>query len=184
MRAIAQHRADRVVLREMVGESETHTDGGGKLGAIAARPQQPDRRQCNVRRDGMHGAKRMILRKAAALQQEQLLKAFEKIVAFPHVLAAAERVGGHRIGPRCAAQPEIDAAGKQCLQHFEPFGDHERGMVHQHDPARADANPCRCRRDPSDHDLGRGAGDARQIMMLGEPIALVAEPVGKPRQIE
>ena len=40
------------------------------------------------------------------------------------------------------------------------------------------------RRNLPDHDFGRGTGDVREIMVLGDPVALVAEPVGKPRQIE
>ena len=37
----------------------------------------------------------------------------------------------------------------------------------------------RYRRDLADHDVGRGTGDVRQIVVLGDPIARIAEPVGK-----
>ena len=42
----------------------------------------------------------------------------------------------------------------------------------------------RRRRDLADHDLGRGTGDRRQIVMLRHPIAGVAEPFGMRREIE
>ena len=74
--------------------------------------------------------------------------------------------------------------GKQRLQHLEALGDHQRRVVRQHHAAGADAH-ARCRRrDLPDHDFGRGAGDVRQIVVLGDPVALVAETVGEPRQIE
>ena len=155
MRAVALHRADRVVLGEMVGESETHPNRGGELGAVAAGAEKPDRRQRDVRRHGMDVAKRMVRRKAAALHQNELLKALEEIVALARVLPAAQRVRRHRIGSRRAAEPEIDTAGKQRFQHLKSFGDHQRRMVHQHHAAGADAKVCRCRRDLPDHDVGR-----------------------------
>ena len=132
----------------------------------------------------MHVAERMAFGKAAAFQQDQFLKAFEKFVAFARVLPAAQGVRGDRIGAGRAAKPKIDAAGKQRLQHLEALGDHQRRMVHQHHAARTDTNVLRRRRDLPDHDLRRGTGDAREVMMLGEPIALVAKSVRKPRQIE
>ena len=81
MLAIAQHRACRIVIGEMMSEREAHADGGGKFGAVAARTEQPDRRQRHIGRHRAHVAERMAFRKAAALQQQQFLEAFEKIVA-------------------------------------------------------------------------------------------------------
>ncbi len=126
----------------------------------------------------------MSFRETAALEQQQFLEAFEEIVALARILPGAQRVGGDLIGARRAAEPEIDAPGKQRLQHLEALGDHQRRMVRQHHAARADAHMRRYRRDLPDHDFGRGTGDVRQIVVLGDPIALVAEPVGEPRQIE
>ena len=116
MLAIAQHRARGVVIGEMMRKGETHADRGGELGAVAARSEQPDRRQRDVGRHGMDVAERMAFGKAVALEQQQFLKALEKVVAFARVLPAAQRVGGDLIGARRAAEAEIDAAGKQRLQ--------------------------------------------------------------------
>ena len=49
---------------------------------------------------------------------------------------------------------------------------------------RADADVRRRRRDLPDHDFWRRTGDAREVMMFREPVARIAEAVGKPRQIE
>ena len=89
MLAIAQHRARGIVIGEMMGEGETHADGGGELGAVAARSEQPDRRQRDVGRHGVHVAERMAFGKTATLEQQQFLEALEKIVALARVLPGA-----------------------------------------------------------------------------------------------
>ena len=117
----------------------------------------------------MHAAEWVAFGEAVALEQDEFLKAFKKFVAFARVLPSAQSVRGDRVGPRRAAKPEIDAAGEQRLKDFEAFGDHERSVIDQHDAAGADTNVLCRRRDLTDHDLGRGTCDAREIMMLGEP---------------
>ncbi len=132
----------------------------------------------------MHVAERVIFREAAALEQQQFLKPFEKLIALPRILPGAQGVGRDLIGAGRAAEPEIDAAGKQRLEHLEALRDHQRCVVRQHHATRADPQMRGDRGDLPDHDFGCGTGDVRQIVMLGNPVALVAEPVGKPRQIE
>ncbi len=138
--AIAQHRGDRVVIGEMMREGKPGADHGGELRAVAARAEQPDRRQRDVLRHGAHVAERMAFRKGVALEQQQLLEALQEIVVVAGILAPPQRVGGHGIGAGRAADAEIDAAGKQRLQHLEALGDHQRRMVGQHDAAGADAD--------------------------------------------
>ena len=57
----------------------------------------------------------MFGRKAAALQQHELLEALQEVVAFARILASPQRIGGNRVGAGRPAEPEIDAAGKQAL---------------------------------------------------------------------
>jgi hypothetical protein len=57
-------------------------------------------------------------------------------------------------------------------------------MVRQHHAAGADPHVFRHGRDLADHDLGRRARDRGQVVMLRDPIARVAEPVGELRKIE
>jgi hypothetical protein len=72
----------------------------------------------------------------------------------------------------------------QSLQYSEGLGYLQRGVVGEHDPAGADPDPLGHVRDVPDHDLRRGAGDAGQVVVLGEPVTLVAEPVGEPSQVK
>ncbi len=110
--AVAQHRGDRVIVRKMMREREPGADHAGKLCAVAARAEQPDRRQRTVGRHRMHVAERMTLRKGVALEQDQFLKALQEIVVGALLLPAAQRIRRHRIGARRAAEAEIDAAGE------------------------------------------------------------------------
>jgi hypothetical protein len=129
-------------------------------------------------------AERVPIGKAAALDQHQFLEPLEEIVVVADVLAAAQRHRGDGIGARRAADAEIDAARKQRLQGVEAFRHRERRMVGQHDATGADADARRRRRDLADHDVRRRTRHRRQAMMLGDPVAGVAEPVGKPGEID
>jgi hypothetical protein len=66
----------------------------------------------------------MILRKTTALEQQQFLKALEEFIAGARILTGTQRVRSDRIGSRCAAQPEIDAAWEQRFQHLETLSHH------------------------------------------------------------
>ena len=96
----------------MVRKSEPDPARRRELGAVAARAEQPNRRQCDVARDCAQIAERMTLREAAMLKQQQFLKAFKKFIAGARVLPGAQRIGRDWIGPGGAAEPEIDPAGK------------------------------------------------------------------------
>ena len=68
------------------------------------------------------------------------MQPLEEIVALALIEPAAQRIGGGAVGARGAAETEIDAAGKQRLQHLEALGDDQRRVVRQHHAARADAD--------------------------------------------
>ena len=68
--------------------------------------------------------------------------------------------------------------GVQGLVGAELFGDHQRRMIGQHDPARADPNAFGRPGDLADHHGGRGTGDARHVVVLGDPEPLEPQPVG------
>ena len=69
-------------------------------------------------------------------------------------------------------------------QGAELFGDHQRRVVRQHDAAGADADMAGPGRDMGERHGGRRAGDARQIVMLGHPIAPVAQRLDMAREVE
>jgi len=91
--------------------------------------------------------------------------------------------GGH-IGAGGAAQTQIDAVGEQGGEGAELFGNHQRRMVRQHDPARTDADGAGPGGDMADHDGSGGRGDARHVVMLGQPEAVIALGFGQLSEVE
>jgi hypothetical protein len=79
-----------------------------------------------------------------------------------------------------APDAEIDPAGVEGFERAELLGDDERRVVRQHHPAGADADGLRASGDMPDEDGGRRASDARYVVMLGEPEAVVAPRFGVP----
>ena len=155
-----------------------------QLRTIAAGAEQPNRRKLHILRHGAHSAKRVAFGEGAVFEQQQLLKALQKIVIAPSVLASPQRIGGDGVGAWGAAQPKVDAPREECFQHLEPFGHHERRVVRQHHAAGTHAHPFGGCRNLPDHDVGGGACNRRQVVMLGDPRAREAEMVRKPREIE
>ena len=91
-----------------------------------------------------------------------------------------------RIGQaaRRLADAEIDAAGREVLQHAEGFRNLERAVVLQHHAAGSDPDAPGDGEQISAHDLRRGAGEKRRGVMLGDPEAFVAEIVGAPGELD
>ena len=121
---IEPHRFCSVERRKVVREGKCRADVTCKLRAVVRRAQQIDRRQRHIRRHRAHVVKRVASRKGARFQQHQFVEAIEKIVFVADALAAAQRIGGRRVSAGRAAKPQIDAAGKECLQNLEALGDH------------------------------------------------------------
>ncbi len=124
----------------MMRKRKTHPDLRGELGRIVAGAEQPDRRQRRIVRHRHHIVVRVAGREIAGLPQGQLMQPLQKIVALAAIEPAAQRVGRGAVGAGRAAKAEIDAAGKQRLQHLEALGDDQRRVVGQHHPAGADAD--------------------------------------------
>ena len=165
-------------------EGKAHPDLRRQFRRIVAGAEQPDRRQRAVVRHRHHIVVGMAGRKAAGLPQDQFLQPFEEIVALAAVEPAAQRMRGGAVGARRAAEAEIDAAGKQRFQHLEAFGHHQRRMVGQHHPAGTDPDVPGHRRDLPDHQVGRGARHRGEVVMLGQPVADIAQAIGMARQID
>jgi hypothetical protein len=85
-----------------------------------------------------------------------------------------QRVQGELIGSRRAAKPEVDSARKQSRERSELLGDNVRRVVGKHDAARPDPDGRRPLGEMSEHNRRRGAGDARHIVMFGDPDAPIA----------
>ena len=74
--------------------------------------------------------------------------------------------------------------GIERLERAELLRDHERRVVRQHDPAGTDADRRGARGEVADDDGRRGARDARHVVVLGDPVARVAEPLGVAGEVE
>ena len=80
---------------------------------------------------------------------------------------------------RGAPEAEVDAVAMQGDERTELLGDHEGGVVGQHDAPRAHPDVCGRRRDRRDENGGGGARDSGHPVVLGHPEAPVAQAVGE-----
>ena len=87
---------------------------------------------------------------------------------------APQRHPGPLVGPRRAAEPEVDPARVQRRQRPELLGDHQRRVVGQHDPAGAEPDRLGVGGDVGDQHRRRRGGDRRDVVVLGVPDPPVA----------
>ena len=164
--------------RKMRGEGERQTEDRGELGAIGARPEDPDRDLEPGAGNRLHG----LVWFGGLEVAHQLDDILGKLVAAEE--GSAHRPGGDLVRPGGAAEAQLDPSGMQRGEGAELFGDHQRGVVRQHDAAGADADAGRAGGDMGERHRGRRAGDAGQVVMLGHPVAPVAEPLDMAREVE
>src|SRR5438552_18850483 len=81
-------------------------------------------------------------------------------------------------------ETQIDPTRVKRAERPELLGDDERSVVRQHDAARAHSYDGGARSDVGDGDGRRRAGDARHVVVLGQPEASVPPPLDMTRQIE
>jgi hypothetical protein len=165
-------------------EGKSRADRGRELGAVIARPQKKERRQGDAGGHRIHARKRMAVGKALILDQQHFLQALEEVVVVADILPPPQGDRRDLIGAGRAPEAKVDASGKQRFQHLEALHDGQRGVIGQHHAAGADAQTGCHGRNLPDHDLGRRARDVRQVVMLGDPIARVAQRIGVAREIE
>ena len=95
-----------------------------------------------------------------------------------------ERKGRQPVRARRAAHAKVDTAWRERFEHAELLGDLERGIMRQHDARAAHADAPRGGGDGSHQDFGRGADDTGAVVMLRDPVAMVAELVAQLRERE
>jgi len=115
---------------------------------------------------------------------EQLAELLRKIVGRWLTPIALQRERGERIGPRRAADAEIDASGKERAQHAERRGHFQRTVVRHHHAAASDAHARGDRRDRADERFGARAREHRRAVVLGDPVSVIAQRVREPREID
>ena len=97
---------------------------------------------------------------------------------------AAESEGIERAAAGCASDAEIDSVRIECVKHAKCFRDFHRTVVGEHHAARADSDVRSLGGDSRDHDFGRGACECAGRVMLGDPVALVAETIGEAGELD
>jgi len=113
---------------------------------------------------------------------DQLLHVLGKAVLGCHV--TAQRAGRGHVGAGRAAQPQIDPPRIERGKRAELLGNHKRRVVGQHDASCPDPHGPRRGGHMADHHCSRRTRDARHVVMLGQPVAVIAGPLGRTRQID
>ena len=157
----------------------------GPDGALLRAAQQPRLGPLGQPGQRLGQPRERVVRRQPVLQVgQQLGQLARKVVRHPLAAVALERVGGHRIGARRAAQRQVDPLGVQARQHAEALGHLERAVVGQHHAAAAHPDPLGGGRDRADQHLGARPRQHGPAVVLGHPVAVVAQPVGQPRQLD
>ena len=175
--AVDRHRLQQCLRCEMRGEGIRQAEHGGELGAVKAGAEYPQR---HVGVLAGNRVERLVFlrRPEQGLQFDDVLRK-----AVRRIRAAAQRLQRPLVGTRRPAKAKVDAAGEQRRQRAELLGDHQRRVVRQHDAASADTDRAGACSDMADADGGGGAGDAGEVVMLGEPESGVAGDLGVLREI-
>ena len=163
----------------MRGEGIGQAEHGCELRAVGRRAEHPD---LDVLALAGHGANAL-----AGLGRSEIVDQLDHVlreVVDAGVEIAAKRPRCQHVGAGRAAEPQVDAAGMKCRQRAELLCNDQRRMVGQHDAASTDADGRGAGGDMADDDRGRGARDARHVVVLGQPVAVVAEPLGMACEIE
>ena len=98
--------------------------------------------------------------------------------------AGVQGLRGAHVAARRAADPEVDAARRQGVQHAELLGHLQRRVVRQHHAGAADPDAPGARGHGGHQDLGRAADDGRQAMVFADPEAVVSECLAVRCQIQ
>ena len=156
---------------------------GGERAAVVGRAEQPDLRRgidlgCSRTRLNGWSSGRLPWKCSRSCQtccgKSRASGSMPPPTACAVTLAAAGR----------AADAEVDAAGIERFQHAEGLGDAKRAVVGSSTPPVPDAQALRLRAQARQQHFGAGIGERGDGMVLGEPVAVIAELVGAPRERE
>ena len=165
---------------EEVGEGERQSDVGGEVRGVVAGAEEPDLRRGLGRRAGprLHRGERVVRLQAVVQVADEVHDLLGEGLDVGGALGVGEREHGGVVAARRAPDAEVDAPGVERLQDGELLGDLEGGVVGEHDAAAADADAGGVREELADEDLRAGAGVGAGVVVLGDPVAGVAEALG------
>ncbi len=148
-------------------ESKRQPEHGRELRAEQTRAQQPDR---HIQTSAGHRPNALPRRSGLEVAL-QLLNVLRELLGTGRDIASQGARSQH-VGPGRSAEAEIDAPRIQRRQRTELFGDDQRRVIRQHDAAGTDADGPGAAGHVADDQRGRGAGDPRHVVVLGQPVAL------------
>ena len=110
------------------------------LRAVVAAAEDPRLRHASARRAARRTlAERMFLHQRRAGNPRQQVAHLRRKMVRRRRRVRVQRVGGQPVRPRRAAQPHVDPARRDRLQHAELFRHLQRRIMRQHDPGAAHA---------------------------------------------
>ena len=160
-------RCIQVIRRKVSCESIRQSQPRGELRAKQAGTKHPELRLCPAPRGGLDGELVSIAHQCHQLD-DILRKHFCR-----GVQVFAQSALQFWPGTRRTPKAEINPARKQCIERAELFCDLKRGVVWQHDPARAYTNAARRIADMAQDDRRCAACDPFHGVMLCHPEPLV-----------
>ena len=83
-----------------------------------------------------------------------------------------------------ASDTEIDTTWIKSVQYAKSLRDFHRAVMRQHHATRADPDVRGLGGDSRDHHFGRRARECAGRVMLGDPVALVAEAIGEAGELD
>ena len=117
-------------------------------------------------------------------EADELTELAGKVVVLAQVMVGAQRHGRELVATRRPADTEIDPTWEQGVEHPEVLDDLVWAAVREHHPAAADPDVRGPGGDLTDQDLGTRPGEGGAGMVLGQPVTLVAEPVGQTGKVD
>ncbi len=152
---------------------------------VVARSQQPDVGRRSADRLRRHAQARMLVGQRIVQPGHEVAHLVGVVLGVAPVgLAVGQHAHGALVAARRAADAEIDAAGEQRLQHAEILRHLEGAVVRQHHAARADLHMLREAGDARDQHFRRRARQRLAAVMLGQPVAVIAEAIAELGQLE
>src|ERR1700692_616288 len=154
----------------MSGERKRQTEFSGQTRTEIAGAKKINGNVGIFARISVHSLRRLWFFKIAA----QLVQQLREILARRY-LRTTQRTRCCRVAARRAADTQVYAAGKQRFECAELLGNGQRGMIRQHDTARADANPRCSIGNVANQNGSRRTRDPSNIVMFSQPEAFVIE---------
>ena len=158
---------------------------GGPDRTLRRRAEQPRLRA--LRQPGERSrvaGERVVARHAVLQQGEQLGELLREVVRGALAAVTLQREHRHRIGARRAADAKVDPLRVQPGQGAEHLRHLQRAVVRQHHAAAPHTDPLGGLSHRRDQYLGSGARERGRGVVLGEPVALVPEPLGVTAEVD